>query len=164
MRALLSQRFVSRRGFVKRSVGAAEWPSCRPESQTRLRPNRAPPILSPTTWRNSARSIPSCSITSRSVASRCRVRSRAAWRWAPRSSSCLAGNYVCVLDPQGARLKEIALSAPARCAAVGRDGTVYVSCAITSRCSTPRASALPPGRRRERRRGSPAWLWRERRV
>jgi len=36
-----------------------------------------------------------------------------------------AGNYVSVLDRQGARVNEIALAGPARCVAVARDGTIY---------------------------------------
>jgi hypothetical protein len=36
-----------------------------------------------------------------------------------------AGNYVTVVDPDGARLSEIALPGPARCVAVAGDGTVY---------------------------------------
>ena len=38
-----------------------------------------------------------------------------------------AGNYVSVLDDTGALVSEIALSGPARCAAVAKDGSVYVS-------------------------------------
>jgi hypothetical protein len=36
-----------------------------------------------------------------------------------------AGNYVSVVDRQGARVSEIALPGPARCVAVAGDGTVY---------------------------------------
>jgi hypothetical protein len=36
-----------------------------------------------------------------------------------------AGNYVSVLEREGARISEIALSGPARCVGVGQDGTVY---------------------------------------
>ena len=36
-----------------------------------------------------------------------------------------AGNYVSVVDPDGARVSEIALAGPARCVAVAGDGTVY---------------------------------------
>lgn len=37
-----------------------------------------------------------------------------------------AGNYVCVLDAQGNRLREMALPGPVRCAAVAPDGWIYV--------------------------------------
>ena len=36
-----------------------------------------------------------------------------------------AGNYVSVVDPDGARVSEIALAGPARCVAVAGDGTIY---------------------------------------
>lgn len=38
-----------------------------------------------------------------------------------------AGNYLCVLDPQGHRVRELALPGPVRCAAVAPDGSIYVS-------------------------------------
>ena len=38
-----------------------------------------------------------------------------------------AGNYVSILARDGALLSEVALSAPARCVAVAKDGTLYVS-------------------------------------
>jgi len=38
-----------------------------------------------------------------------------------------AGNYISILDREGGLISEIALSAPARCAAVAGDGAVYVS-------------------------------------
>jgi len=128
MGELLSHRFVSRRGFMKRSMGAAA-------------------AAGLAAW--SARAAGAKSGTPNPFAYDVDRLKKTDPKWlhyrqigqfkVPREEArrltigpagrlyVSAGNYVCVLDAQGGRVTEIALSASARCAAVARDGTVYVS-------------------------------------
>lgn len=129
MNKLLGQRLVSRRGFVKRGLVAAGLASL-------SRSARATPAAG-----KSAGANPFAYDVSKYTqvdpkwlhyeqVGQFKPPRAEARRLAigPDQKLCLsAGNYVCVLDAQGNRLREIALPGPVRCAAVAPDGVIYVS-------------------------------------
>lgn len=130
MKELISHRFVSRRGFVRRGAasaalaGLAAWALGR--RTTRAADKNANPFAYNVDWLK--KTDPKWLQYEQTA--RFKVPREEARRLAVGPDGRLfvsAGNYVCVLDARGTRVTEMALPAPVRCAAVAREGTVYVS-------------------------------------
>jgi len=128
MKELLSHRFVSRRGFMRRSVGAAGLAGL--AAWVGRAAGAKPAAANPFAYDVEKLLKTDPKLIRYEQAGRFRVPRDEARRVAmgPEEQILVsAGNYVCVLDKQGHRLTEIALSAPVRCTAAAHDGTIYVS-------------------------------------
>jgi hypothetical protein len=126
MKELLSHRFVSRRGFVKRSVGVAGAAGLTALSAGAASPK--PGGASPFAYDIEKLRKVDPKLVHYLEAGRFRVPRAESRRVALGPNEHLyvsAGNYLCVLDRQGTRLNEFGLAAPVRCAAAARDGTIY---------------------------------------
>lgn len=128
MKELLSHRFVSRRGFLRRSMGAggaaglAAW--------TGRAFGAKPAGSNPFAYDVEKLLKTDPKLIHYEAVGRFRVPRGEPRRLALGPAEQIlvsAGKYVCVLDQQGNRLNEIAFAAPVRCAAAARDGTIYVS-------------------------------------
>jgi hypothetical protein len=130
MSELLSQRFVSRRGFVRRGAASAALAGLAASVLGRRAAGAAEKNSNPFAYDVDRLKKTDPKLLHFGEVGRFKVPRGEARRVGIGPENHLyvsAGNYICALDTQGQRVMEIALPGPARCAAVAQEGTIYVA-------------------------------------
>ena len=130
MKELISHRFVSRRGFVRRGAVSAALAGLAAWALGRRSARAAEKNTNPFAYNVDRLKKTDPKWLHYEQTARFKVPREEARRLALGPEGRLyvsAGNYVCVLDTQGSRVTELAMPAPVRCTAVAADGAVYVS-------------------------------------